>query len=246
MVDVVGNRLSGMKEGGSIVWGGGGCRGGGGRIIIGGRDLSTNEGTFDGVRARPTRSSIADVNVDSIESFLSAGWVLRGRGMNVGIESRRLGEGAATLGNEIVVGVVDGGPDTNWNCCDGGPTRNNVGDGTDAGVGGVDTGTGGGDHSSVWIDISLTSGLGGSGGGVSTTGSGSGVGSATGSVLMPTDSYVAGGGGGSIEDEGSGIEYVDDIADPPPPRAKRVALILSSSSPSLSEKSLSVTVRIEW
>lgn len=145
VVDVVGNRLSGMKGGGSIVFGGGGCRGGGGRIIMGGRDLSTTEGTLEGVRVRTTISSTAVAKVDSIETFLSDK-VLRGRDMNVGMESLRFGEGEATIGNEAVVGLADGGAEMNWNCCDEGPTRNNVGDGARAGVEGVDTGGSGGDQ----------------------------------------------------------------------------------------------------
>lgn len=117
-VEEVGNLRSGINCGGGIELGGGGWRGGGGSTIIGGLDLSIADATLDGVRERATISSITDERADSIDCRLSEVEV-RGRGMNVAFESRLETfwdcEGAAEIGNEVVVGPADGGGEINWN-----------------------------------------------------------------------------------------------------------------------------------
>lgn len=161
-VDVVCCRFSGMNDGGGMAVGGGGCRGGGGIVIIGGRDLSTTPGaTPDGVRERATASSRADDSVDSMDCLRSECDV-RGRGMSDGISEAAVSltavvavvvvgtvEGAVMNCCEDVVGPAEGGGEMNWNCCEGGPTRNRVGDEAGAGDGGAVIGGCGGTHSSV-------------------------------------------------------------------------------------------------
>ena len=91
------------------------------------------------------------------------------------------------------------------------------------------------------MDISLSSGL-GAGGVTDKTVVSSGVFSSMISTDMPIDSYVRGGGAGAAGGTGEGSCDVDGDTDAWR-LDKREALILSSS---LSEKSLSVTVMIEW
>ena len=116
-VEIVVCLFSGMNWGGGMLLGGGGARGGGGSIIIGGLDLSTTDGTFEGVRERVSASStIAADNVDSMDCRRSEAAV-RGRGMNDALVSRSVASGGTGgMGNAVVVGPADGGGDMNWNC----------------------------------------------------------------------------------------------------------------------------------
>jgi hypothetical protein len=223
--------------------------------IIGGRDLSTTAGvTFDGVRERTKASSLANDNVDSMDCLRSECDV-RGRGIGVGMRDAGISrtveldveEGAVMNCCEEVVGPADGGGEMNWNCWEVGPTRYSAGDEAGAGEGGAERAVGcGGNQSSVCMEISLSSSRGFAGGVMVAAVVSSGATTSSFSWRMSqetaTDSYVRGGGEG---EEGVTGEGWDDeaILDMPWRLGKRDALILSSS---LSEKSLSVTVRIEW
>lgn len=105
-----------------MLLGGGGRRGGGGRTIMGGLDLSITVAPPEGVRERVMTSSTALESVDSMDCLLSEVEV-RGRDKKEAPDSRCEGEGAATMGKDVVVGPADGGGEINWNCCEGGPTR---------------------------------------------------------------------------------------------------------------------------
>lgn len=129
--DVVASLLSGMKGGGAIVPDGGGWRGGGGKAIIGGRVLSTMEGTTEAVLERRASSSAPEETADSTDCRWSALEVTERVMPKLVVlrpESRIVeGEGEA--------GVVTAGAGTNWNCCTVVPTRKRAGDAGREGAG---------------------------------------------------------------------------------------------------------------
>jgi len=182
LVEFVGILRSGINEGGGILPGGGGARGGGGSENIGGLVLSTRrvvavDGTLERVAPWPLieASSMTEDTAESIDRRSCEDLVvLRMVANPVAVSLKTLvdGEGvgpALEPDAEARAGVAEaeaGG--MNWNCClVEEPTRystGELGNGATGGGEGIDTGgigaDAGGTHSSVWMDISLTSGLG--------------------------------------------------------------------------------------
>lgn len=149
--DVVAILRSGMKGGGAMVLDGGGWRGGGGKAIIGGRVLSTMEGTTEAVLERRVPSSAPEETVDSIDCRWSALEVterMMPKLVLLRLESRIVeGEGEA--------GAATAGAGTNWNCWTVVPTRKRAGD---AGREGAGVGVGVMDDAEVSCQFAMTGG----------------------------------------------------------------------------------------